>query len=58
MPIVGWIFIVLAVLTVLGTLYKVYITAYRMPISEEKMRLIKARQAELEEKERQEKDSE
>ncbi|WP_339846055.1 DUF2897 domain-containing protein [uncultured Halopseudomonas sp.] len=58
MPIVGWIFIALAVLTVLGTLYKVYITAYRMPISEEKMRLIKARQAELEEKERQEKDSE
>ncbi|MBL4610955.1 DUF2897 domain-containing protein [Halopseudomonas sp.] len=54
MPLIGWIFIGLAVITVLGALYKVYITAYKMPISEEKMRLIKARQAELEKQERQE----
>ncbi|MBL4833313.1 MAG: DUF2897 family protein [Pseudomonas sp.] len=54
MPIIGWIFIALAVMTVLGALYKVYITAYKMPISKEKMRLIKERQAELEKQERQE----
>lgn len=57
MPIIGWIFIALAALTILGALYKVYITAYKMPISKEKMRLIKARQAELEEQERQERDN-
>ncbi|WP_373186869.1 DUF2897 family protein [Halopseudomonas sp.] len=58
MPTIGWIFIALAVMTILGALYKVYITAYKMPISKEKMRLIKARQAELEEQERQEKNRE
>lgn len=57
MPTIGWIFIALAAITILGALYKVYITAYKMPISEEKMRLIKARQAELEEQERQERDN-
>lgn len=58
MPTIGWIFIALAVMTILGALYKVYITAYKMPISKEKMQLIKARQAELEEQERQEKNRE
>lgn len=58
MPTIGWIFIALAVMTILGALYKVYITAYKMPISKEKMRLIKARQAEMEEQERQEKNRE
>lgn len=58
MPVIGWIFIALAVITVVGALYKVYITAYKMPISEEKMRLIKARQAELEKQERREIDHE
>lgn len=56
MPIIGWIFVVLAVMTLFGVLYKVYITAYKMPISEEKMRRIKLRQAELEAQEKQEKD--
>ncbi len=54
MPIIGWIFIFLAVMTILGTLYKVYVTAYKMPISKEKMRRIKARQAELEAQEKKE----
>lgn len=58
MPTIGWIFIALAVMTILGALYKVYITAYKMPISKEKMQLIKARQAELEEQEKQEKNRE
>lgn len=56
MPIIGWIFVVLAVMTLFGVLYKVYITAYKMPISKEKMRRIKLRQAELEAQEKQEKD--
>jgi hypothetical protein len=54
MSVIGWIFVLFAVLTLFGVLYKVYITAYKMPISKEKMRLIKARQAELEAQEKQE----
>ncbi|MFT6464864.1 MAG: hypothetical protein ACJARL_001661 [Halopseudomonas sp.] len=56
MSLIGWIFVVLAVLTFAGALYKVYITAYKMPISKEKMKRIKARQAEVEAQEAREKE--
>lgn len=56
MSITGWIFAILAFITIAGGLYKLYITAYRMPISEEKMKRIKARQAEMEAQEAREKE--
>lgn len=56
MSFIGWIFVVLAIITVAGGLYKLYISAYKMPISEEKMKRIKARQAELEAQEAREKE--
>ncbi|WP_022962223.1 DUF2897 family protein [Halopseudomonas pelagia] len=56
MSLIGWIFVILAVITVAGGLYKVYITAYKMPIGKEKMKRIKARQAEMEAQEAREKE--
>ena len=56
MTIIGWIFVALAFITIVGGLYKVYITAYKMPIGKEKMKRIKARQAELEAQEAREKE--
>lgn len=57
MSFIGWVFAILAFLTVAGALYKVYVTAYRMPIDKDKMQRIKARQAELEAQEAREKES-
>ena len=51
----AWIFIALVIVTVLGGLYKLYITAWKMPIDKETMARIKARQSELEEQEAREK---
>lgn len=54
----GWVFVLLVIATVIGGLYMLRKTANKMPISEEKMKLIKARQLELEEQERREKQRE
>ncbi|MFN3579481.1 MAG: hypothetical protein ACK4VV_03275 [Pseudomonas sp.] len=56
MSVIGWIFALVAMVTIFGGLYKLYISAYRMPIDKDKMVRIKARQAELEEQEAREKD--
>ena len=53
MPPFGWIFLLIIIATVIGGLYMLRKTANKMPISEEKMKLIKQRQAELEAQERQ-----
>ncbi len=58
MSTIGWVFILLIISTVIGGLYVLRKTANQMPISEEKMKLIKARQLELEEQERREKQRE
>lgn len=56
MPTIGWIFILLAIGLVLGSLMLLRDTAHRMPISDDKLKKIRQRQAELdaEEKARQE----
>ncbi|HDZ57422.1 MAG TPA: DUF2897 family protein [Pseudomonas xinjiangensis] len=54
----GWIFIFIAVATLVGSLYMLLKTANKMPIDPEKMKLIKARKAEMEAKEAREKDRE
>lgn len=53
MPPFGWIFLLIIIATIIGGLYMLRKTANKMPISEEKMKLIKQRQAELEARERQ-----
>lgn len=58
MSTIGWGFILIIISTVIGGLYLLRKTANKMPISEEKMKLIKARQLELEEQERREKQRE
>lgn len=58
MSTIGWAFTLIIISTVVGGLYIVRKTANKMPISEEKMKLIKARQLELEEQERREKQRE
>ncbi len=51
----GWIFVAIAIATLLGSLYMLLKTANKMPIDPEKMKLIKARKAELEAQEAREK---
>lgn len=51
----GWMFVIIAIATLLGSLYMLLKTANKMPIDPEKMKLIKARKAELEAQEAREK---
>lgn len=53
MPLIGWIFILLAAGMVIGSLLLLRDSANRMPIDKERMKRIKARQAELEAQEKQ-----
>lgn len=55
MPAIGWIFIAIAVATMLGTLYMLRKTANKMPIDPEAMERIQARKAEMEAQEAREK---
>ena len=52
---IGWLFIIIILATVIGGLYMLRKTANKMPIGDEQMKRIKARQAELEAQERREK---
>lgn len=52
MPIIGWIFIILAAAMIIGSLMLLRDSANTMKISDEKMAKIKKRQAELEAEER------
>ena len=54
MSFIGWIFAVLVFLTIAGALYKLYITAYKMP--KDKMARIKARKVEMEAQDAREKE--
>tara|TARA_R110000796_G_scaffold234450_2_gene353235 strand:+ start:28549 stop:28731 length:183 start_codon:yes stop_codon:yes gene_type:complete len=56
MSFIGWIFAVLVFLTIAGALYKLYITAYKMPIDKDKMARIKARKVEMEAQDAREKE--
>lgn len=49
MPTIGWIFVALAVATLLGSLYMLLKTANKMPIDPETMKRVQARKAEMEE---------
>ncbi|MCH8497437.1 MAG: DUF2897 family protein [Marinobacter sp.] len=53
MPTIGWIFILLAIGMVLGSLMLLRDTANSMPISKDKLKKIRQRQAELEAEEEQ-----
>lgn len=53
-----WIFVAIIAITMVGSLYMLLKTANKMPIDPEKMKLIKARQAELEAQEAREKNRE
>lgn len=53
MPLIGWIFILLAAALVLGSLFMLRDSA-NMPLSEEKRKKIRKRQAELEAEEEKE----
>lgn len=53
MPMIGWVFLLLAVALVVGSLLMLKDSA-NMPISKEKMARIKKRKAEVEEQERKE----
>ncbi|MEH6389158.1 MULTISPECIES: DUF2897 family protein [Pseudomonas] len=55
MPTIGWIFIAIAVATLLGTLYMLRKTANKMPIDPETMKRVQARKAEMEAQEAREK---
>ena len=48
----GWLFVLIIMSILIGGLYTLYKTAYGTHISEEKMKRIKQRQAELEAEER------
>ncbi|MCM0613796.1 DUF2897 family protein [Marinobacter sediminum] len=52
MPLIGWIFLILAVVLVLGSLIILRDSANSMKISPEKMEKIKKRKAELEAEEK------
>ena len=52
---IGWLFIIIILATVIGGLYMLRKTANKMPIGDEQMKRVKARQAELEAQERREK---
>ncbi|MGM0569252.1 DUF2897 family protein [Marinobacter sp.] len=56
MPMIGWVFLLLAIALVVGSLLMLKDSA-NMPISKEKMARIKKRKAEVEEQEKKEKDS-
>lgn len=56
MPLMGWLFILLAVGLILGSLFLLRDTSDSMPLSEEKKAKIRERQKELEEEDRKEKD--
>lgn len=48
MPIIGWIFLILALALIVGGLMILRDSAHSMKISDEKMKKIRERQAELE----------
>lgn len=48
MPLIGWVFILIAFALVVGSLFVLRDSANSMRISEEKMRKIQARKAEVE----------
>ncbi|AOY89493.1 DUF2897 domain-containing protein [Marinobacter salinus] len=52
MPLIGWIFLIVAVVLVLGSLIILRDSAHSMKISPEKMEKIKKRKAELEAEEK------
>ncbi|KEF33156.1 MAG: DUF2897 family protein [Gammaproteobacteria bacterium] len=52
MPVIAWIFIILAAAMIIGSLMLLRDSANTMNISDEKMKRIKERQAELEAKEK------
>lgn len=52
MPAIGWVFLLLALAMVLGSLFMLRDSANSMKISEEKMEKIRKRQAELEAQEK------
>lgn len=52
MPLIGWIFLILAVALVLGSLFMLRDSAHKMRISDEKMEKIRERKAEIEAEER------
>ncbi|MGP4844409.1 DUF2897 family protein [Marinobacter sp. 1Y8] len=48
MPIIGWVFLILAVVLIVGMLFVLRNNAGSMKISKEKMKKIQARKAEVE----------
>ncbi len=54
MPWIAWLFIVLALAMIVGSLMLLRDTAHQMPISEEKMKRILARKQEMEARDREE----
>lgn len=56
MPTIGWIFLILALALIVGGLMILRDSAHSMKISDEKMKKIKERQAELEAREDQDDD--
>jgi hypothetical protein len=48
MPLIGWVFLLLAIALVVGSLLMLRDSANKFPISDEKMRKIQARKAEVE----------
>ena len=48
MPLIGWVFLLLAIALVVGSLLMLRDSANKCPISDEKMRKIQARKAEVE----------
>jgi len=56
MPIIGWIFLILALALIVGSLMILRDSAHSMKISDEKMKKIRERQAELDAEEAQDDD--
>lgn len=48
MPIIGWVFLILAIVLIVGMLFILRDNAGNMKISDEKMKKIQARKAEVE----------
>lgn len=55
MPVIGWIFIILAIGMIIGSLLLLRDTAHSMPISKETLEKAKGRQAKLEAEEKKDK---
>lgn len=56
MPVIGWVFLLLALALILGSLFMLRDSANSMPISKEKMEKIRKRKAELEAEEKADED--